>query len=760
MNILSLFIIGSSLLSIIKENIVGVVLTLSILILFSYPLGKYILILLLKRTNFFVSLCIGLLLNILIIYWIIVLKISLAFFPFLIFLLCLLLSWKAKNIIATKMTLSKQMKVLFLFLFLYYLIPPLTWDYTFAREYDLFAVGLKQSNEFRLPLVESYYPPAVAILPAAISKVIPFLTINKIMINIYSLFPLFMVMFFYFFGKEVLEQERMGFFFAVAYAITAVSKNAIFGGAAWPALLSLVYSLTSIFFFFMYKKTNDKKNLVICASMIAGAVLSHIDTALVLVYAYIALFISWIISSENFIGKKFKVIKVFFFIGISAVLIISPFLINSMENKEKLQGLWTEEKWLEQQQGESHVKNFQEVMFLVGKISMFIAFFGIVYCITKIKKQENIFPLFLLLWSLVMVLQNSWTFVRLSKLVLPYYPLNILMWMDLAILLSFLGGYALFHLENLVKSKYFIIGIFVLVLFSYGSFETVNVEGVYPGQGGYIKRGLIAKGDYVSKGDMEIMEYLKNRKSGITLNNNLIVGTAIPAMSEQESYTHVYEESYFDPSKSEFFEERTDSINQFFANPISNSSFAFIKDKKFSYIFLTNEQVYGGQNKPYYYNPALIESGNYTIIKRSNGAKLLVLGNSKEVIKHFEVETYVDTGGFTGGVIKQYNAPAMIAKTVRMETGTKIVIPTIEIEEFINNPSTIYVKYTSFKHAPQLLIRNGDNECITKKSTNKIQFVETSCSFEIEDADIELTTNDNLLFIPLEIDWIEITKRE
>lgn len=754
MNILSLFVIGNSLLSIMRENIIGVLLTILFLILFSYPLGNVVLVLVLKKRNSFLSTSLGLLLNMLIMYWIIVLNIPWIFFPLLLLSLCLYLYWRTKNITTTKIIFSKKMKILFLFLSLYYLIPPLTWDYAFAREYDLFAVGLKQSNEFRLPLVESYYSPAIAILPAFMSKIISFLTINKIMINIYSLLPLFLVVFLYFFGKEALENEELGFFFAVAYAITAVSKNAIFGGSAWPALLSLVYSLASFFFFFTYIKTNDKKNLLLCACMGAGAMLSHIDTALVLAYAYISLMISCLFFTKT----RREIFKVFFIIGISAALVISPFLVKSIENKEKLQELWTEEKWMEQQHGEAHVKSFQEIMFSVGRISVFIAFFGLLYCIKKIKKQENIFPLFLLLWSLVMVLQNSWSFVKLSKLILPYYPLNIIMWMDLAILLSFLGGYALFHLEALVKPKYFtkvfIICTLVLVLFSYVSFETVNAEKIYPDQGGYLKRGFIAKGDYVSRGDMGLMKYLKD-KEGIILNNNLIVGTAIPAMSEQESYTHIYEESYFDPAKKEFFEERRKDIEDFFADPVAESSFAFVKDKNISFIFLANEQTYEEQRGSYYYNPSLIESGNYSIIMRSNGAKIMVLKNSGMIIKHFEVEEY------TNGLIKQYSTPAMVAKTVKMDGKTKIVIPKTELQTFLNKNVTLYIKYTSFKNIPVLAIQNGNDTYLLEKETTKIQFTEANASFVIKDTDLVITTKDDMLFLPIEIDWVEIeTEKE
>jgi len=653
--------------------------------------------------------------------------------------------------VPTKIVFSRKMKLLLLFVCLYYLIPPLTWDYAFAREYDLFAVSLKQSNEFRLPLVESYYTPGVILFPAFVGKAIPFLGMNRIMIIIYSLLPIFMVVLLYIFGEEVLENKQAGFFFAAAYTLTGLSKNAIFGGSAWPSLLSLTFFLASLIFFFVYMKMSDKKALLMSSFMIAGAVLSHIDTAIVMIYGYVALFISYTIIQ----GKFLSIVKCMMILGIIAGIIISPFIFKSLQNKEKLDSLWTEEAWLEQQKGEAHVKTVSEIMFLVGKMSFILAVLGIIFCVRNIAVQKDVFAVFLILWSLIIITQNTWFFVQASKLFLPYYPLNIIMWMDLAILLSFLGGYGLFFVSTFFSSRfstrYFTLCCLVLVFFSYLSFETVNAEGIYPDQGGYLKRGLIAKGDYVSRGDIEIIEYLKNQE-GIILNNNLIVGTALAAMSEQETYTHIYEESYFDPSKQGFFEERRKDVDEFFEDPISNKSITFIVEKNISSIFLASEQTYSQKNSSYYYNPTLIESGLYSVLMRNDGAKLLILQNSTTTLRHYEAERYTKSNSS----VKQYSPPAMAAMTVQMNPSTRIIIPKSEIVKFVNKTTTLYIKYTSFKNNPKITIHNGNNTIFLQKETSKIHFVESNSTFKIEDADIEISTSDNLLFIPVEIDWIEL----
>ncbi|GEM_PF-6363215 len=749
-----------------------------LLIAFSWPIGNIILKASFGKKNIILATAIGFLTNIIIMYWSIYLKIPALFFFVLLTFISLISIFINNKITAEKIEVSGKIKIIFIFLCIYYLIPPLTWDYAFANEYDLFATGIKNTNEFRLPLAETYYPPGVAIVGAIFSKVIPILPINKLMINIFSLLPIFIIVLFYFFGKTILLNEKLGLFFSGAYALSALSKNSIFGGSAWPSLLSLTYSLTFLIFF-IYSLNHCKKifnmhslPILIAAIMMSGAVLSHFDTAFVLIYAYIALFITYLIkmasnqkSNKNKYHDNYYAIAKFFIVPCIAIVIISPFVYSTIKNREIVNAAWDQKSWCFQQKNESRVKSFSEIIFVTGRILSIFVISGALFLLYtagngKIK-QTNFFPLFLIIWSTIMLIQNTWFFVRLSRLFLPYYPLNIIMWMDLAILFSFLAGYGFFSIDNLIKikylKKYFNYILIVLIIVTYVSFETNNFENIYPDQGGYLKRGIVSKGDYVSLGDLELMDYLKtnekNLKGSILNSNELIVGNLLPANSERYTYTHFYVKSYLDPSKEEFFEEKKSKINKFFFNPLTAESIEFIKTNNISYIFLSNEQSTGLEKHSYQYNINLLESGIYQVKHRFNGAKLLNLADSDSntILKHFEAEDFSD------GAIKSYYPPASKGKSILLDNTTKITIPQNKLRSFINKTITIYVKHTSFVNKPELTINLRNSSIKVKTKTNQVMFTETNVTSKFIEGDVVIYSNDNLVFIPIEVDWIEIT---
>ena len=61
----------------------------------------------------------------------------------------------------------------------------------------------------------------------------------------------------------------------------------------------------------------------------------------------------------------------------------------------------------------------------------------------------------------------------------------------------------------------------------------------------------------------------------------------------------------------------------------------------------------------------------------------------------------------------------------------------------------------SFINSPSLVIKTGNLNYYIKNPTSKIIFTETSIRMKVID-DISITTSADLLFLPIEVDWIEI----
>ncbi len=648
------------------------------------------------------------------------------------------------------------------FLFLYYAIQPLSLEYGFTRDYDVAARGLQQTGKFVLPgyFIETYYPPLVSIVSvhyAVLLDFVPEANLNKIMISIFTLITFLLFPFAYCIGFFAYNSRQAGLCFMIMLILVTATRNAIIGGSTYPALLANFFFLFCILCIIEYKEFANRKMIPCIALGIAGIFLSHLDIFFVFLWFIFAV----LITISLFSKEKKKLFFVIFCCGLISFLVILPYFLYGYGNKAKFDAIWTEEKWLSKAQGESHPKPIKEIAQMVGFSSLILTLLTLLYCIFVLFKDP--YGFFLLLWALIMVVQNSWAMLFLSKNFIHIYPLNIIMWMGLLPLLLLTGGFGLFRvytfLEKRGKAFPFILFIVFLAVVSIVDYETFNIQKTYRPGAGYLWSALSEKNVIITSGDSAVLEFVKKNLNGTFLVPDTYAGYYFTVATGKNATLIFYEgESYHDPSHELMMNTIINQTESFFKNPITTDASTFLEEYNISYIYLPSSQgnakVLSSLYEKMYYNASLFEE--YKIIARAGGAKILQVEKGRtHHLLHLEAEDYVSET-----TVKEYYYPKSIfRRTVILEQEEKVVF--LFPEEICFSNATVYLHSLTTPITIPIEISLGNLTLAVKERSVKIKFseIENIISYPMCIQNITLQRRaGNLLVnkIPLEVNWLEL----
>lgn len=555
-----------------------------------------------------------------------------------------------------------------LIMFGYYSLMPLTTDMAIFRDYDLLALGIQQNSALKLPFydMDNYYTPGGSILVALLNLVYPEVNIHKFMLNLSYFFVFYLFILFYQLGNIGFKNKFLGFFFMVAFAISAPSRNFVTGGSTYPATTSIIFCMVFLIFILKWLKNESNKNFYFASIFLAAGALTHIDALFVFLWGFLALLITYLIFDlKNYKKYLFLFIKV----GILSMLIISPFLMNSLQGKQKLEERWSGENWEEHIHGELHPKSLGSILFFTGKWVFYLFLLGLVYLIylshrsiqlsshgiylslkgIRLSSRDKMHKpcLFILLWAIILLLTNNFLFLRFARPFIIFYPLAGIMWFGIAIVFSLGAGFGFYFLFKLISEKLdskLIITLFLIIIVSVAfikilDYETYNKEKVFNRQGGFIKSVFASRNNFYNQGDVYLMEWLKDNEI-----QNIIIpwswfAFSFPSITKIKPFTIYISSFYADPDAIDemFSRERLikkiydDNMNYTFYEHKVNDTLIF---NNFSYMFLQSSRGGYGlsnillQSSPQHYgifaySKSMLESGRYDIIQRRDGAKIL-----------------------------------------------------------------------------------------------------------------------------------------
>ena len=766
----------NSIINISSQNIVSLFLFYFYLIIFAYPLGNYIknkCLINTERFSFLFSISCGLSALSILYYLSILLKI-----PFSLFTVFLLAFNTHTIIVHLKKTLSKKKinadsrkidfysvitYAVFSFLFLYYLIPPLLIDYGFTRDYDIFALGIKQTGEFVLPFynIENYYPPLVPSLTVFFSNLIN-VNINKLMMFIFPLVAFFIYGLFYLIGVINFQNKNMALSFLLAAMIIATLKNAVIGGSTYSFLLATNFFLLFIIFFFKYLETNNKSQLLFAGFFSGGILLSHADIFIVFSWFMLALFISrFAVIAKK---KTFLDFSAVFFI---IFLVASPYLYYALSNSHKVTDFWTEQMWIDKINGESRAKDISYISLFVGNISLILSLFGII-TLYFIKIDKTI-KLALFFFTGFLYIQNHQFIHYLVKPLLHIYPLNIIMWTGLTIPIVLLSGMGIYYLSTRIKqANIFFLVLFVFSLFVFLDYETFNLQNIYRGGSGSLIAGLSSRNTAVNSGDFAALEYLKqNNFSGKIMNMDNFAGYLAPVYTEKPSQVLFYEESYHDLTKLESVNKLVRESFELYEYQSPNKIKEIVDENNISLIYLPSTASLNS-NKNLNYDKELLNK--FDILYRKDGAKILNTEktNNKQVV-HLEAEDFIDTNDAKNSVQDYTYGKTIGIKTVKLPLNQQIKLkinnsyPGNISTNISTDTSTIHIKHLTFWQPLKIEIKIGNFTKEISQISDKLQFSESSIEIDnrLLTNPIEIIgINQEVKFfgknIVPEIDWIEI----
>lgn len=682
---------------------------------------------------------------------------------------------------------SKLALITLVLIFIYYAIQPLTLVYGFARDYDIAALGIKQTSNFVLPFynIENYYPPLVSSVSVCFSKLIDnlvFVNLNQLMIVIFSTVVFLLFCLAYFIGFLFFGNRKAGVCCLAMMMLLPATRNAVIGGSTYPAVLANFYFLVLILALVIYFIDRNKKITLLTGVAFSGILLSHLDIFISFGWFILAALIT------VFIYEKDKLKTVLFALKTIMVgLIISmPYLYYGFVNKFKFSALWTDEKWMAKMIGESHPKPLGEIFFFSGFIPWLIAFasaISFVYLIKlKKEKNKNMFYFFFILWLILIFIQNSWAMAYLTRPFIHIYPLNIMMWTGLTVFLLLIGGFSLSRLNNIFGKRKATANILTCFFIAFGfiniaDYETLNLQKVFRPGAGFFWTGISDKNTVVSDGDNKILNWARKNSS---LNNFLVpdnyAGYYLPVATEKKALLIFYEgESYHDPKFLPFMDSIYSRTTDFFNQPDSDKSKEFLRGFNLKYIYLpacldTNSYSDKSQANQHYSIDLL--NGDFKIIKRIAGAKIIEYApqdNKKTKLIHLEAENFV-----LPEKTKKYYYPKSISLgTAVLKNDSEIIIPLnfTNYRTDLKKEITVYIKYLAFPWNIPFKISIGDFSTILEGNRGKIGFTESMIKVP---ADKLLIQNQKIInlkisllpvnsikrkllnFIPLEIDWVEI----
>lgn len=629
---------------------------------------------------------------------------------------------------------------LFIFaLFLYYMYIPLTSYYSFTMDYDLFALGIKETSRPELPFygLESYYPPLASLVSAEVS---PFshANMNKIMEILVFFIAFLNPIIFYFLGEGIFKGK--GWVFSASYMLLASSRNHVGGGASFPAVLGIFFSI--IFFVilleilnFRQKGREDRKEsrfeialLILFASIsLLLVALSHFDIFFPTIFGFGSLTLALLVS------KRTGDIKTIFLLSLITLLIMAPFILHELKGSIDIRSEWSEEMIKEKNLGESHPLSVSRILFfqgftflplfILGVISLFLM---LLFNHKKDSSHARLLPLFLFFWLLTFILQNSMVFLNLATKFIHIYPLNIIMWSGTNIFFAIMAGIGAIYLINAMPRHRtaIIVVLVLLVCISFIDYETLNLQGIYRSDSsGLIKKGIINRQTSFGIGDKYCLEYARQSMDGpLTTAITLFSAYQIPIYTERISPIFFYETSY-----------------------VSNSYIPETIEERFVFFPSTSD---------YYY---LNESGKVifdgTILCRSDGAKIIDIKKKGNIVQHFEIEKISSLPR------KNYAYGISCNFTTVILSGNQ----TINLDSDISGDVRLHIKYLSSPFFRQPYIKAGEAGVKLYRfgrRSNKVEMVEDYVDISDWGNHFEIIPDrDYTALIPFEVDWIELEQR-
>lgn len=657
--------------------------------------------------------------------------------------------------------------IFLIIMFSYYSLMPLTNDMALFRDYDLFALGIQQNSDMKLPFygIDIYYPPGTSILAATLNLAFPEVNIHKFMFNLSYLFMFYLFVLFYQLGNVGFKNKFLGFFFMVAFALSAPSRNLVTGGGAPPSTISTAFCLTFLILILRWFKNHSNKNIYLSGLILAAAALTHIDALLLFLCGFVAMIaVHTLFDLKNY--KKF--IYAFIKIGILSLLLVSPFLINSFEGKQKIEKIWTDSMWENYAHTEIHPKPLPEILFFSGRWVFYIFLLSIPYLIFKYCADGKIEKpiLFILLWTAIILSTNNFIFLRIARHFILFYPLNIMMWYGTAVVFSLGAGFGLYFLLDIFLRRYdsklaialFLAAMMILTFVKIADYETYNKENVFNTQGGFVKSCFANRNDFYNSGDVYLTEWLVDNKIKSAMVQGGYFGWAFPSATKIRPDTIFVNMFYDNPDQIGEITEEGRINNEVYFDYLNETSLF----ENFSHIFL--QSSYGTS----YYSESLLEGGRYDIIKRKDGAKILRpnLENFKSPPKeknlvHAEAEDFS-----TNSSKRTYIYGGMIdLTTVEMPLNSAI---RIDVSDINQNKSRyiLYIKYLTFVVPLPILVEVGGRIYKLKKTSDKMAFSESEITFLREEL---AKSNFSIVIVgdsqPLnflgntynpEVDWIEL----
>lgn len=660
----------------------------------------------------------------------------------------------------------------FLLIIIYYSITPLTTDYAHFRDYPLLALGFEEFSKSILPTygVEMYYPPGISLITGYIHLLIPDINPVAIMITLAHTFAVLIILLLYFLGKIAFQSSILGFFFASAFTMGAVSRNFVTGGATIPALLATICGLMFILFFLEHIKSCSNKNKIISTPLIFASIalgstaLAHFDTLLTFLWGLISISFCWVLMK----ARAKQAIIAIFTIGAISFVIAAPFLLRSYEYKKTLDKYWTDDVWDLYTKDEIHPKPLIEIAFVVGPLLFFLGISGyLLFLATKLhayfkhKKQEmDILTIFFLagfIWLILILISNSFFFLRLVRPIFLFYAINIILWHGITIPLTFGAGLLFYTICKWLKRKQTAIVFIVisLALFSVLDYESFNLQNVFTRQGGFLLLPFADRAGYVNQGDIEIFNTLNKLPRGLVLGYPSLAGNeGLPVFTHQKTYTHFTNQFYHNIQQHEWMGERNKASLKFFINDTPS----FLNDKNISYIFIPAEITSSEQ-----YSTKLLEK--YELIARNGGAKLLSTKKTKKPIIHIEAEKYAQKNKIE---IKNYFYGAMILslRAVELKKNTSFEIPINIPKEMQRKKAIIFIKHLTFINPLSFDVLINGKKYPINDVTKKLMWTESSIEVPLSEINGQtirfLGTSDGVSifgfrkYLP-EIDWIELT---
>lgn len=668
-----------------------------VLFVYAFPLGYLVFRQFREKPNVIYSFIFGLGIFVLVLFWAMLINFNFILITFVVLIIdfaLLLRLWRLGiKFLDFDFGFGKYLFLFFLLLFVYYSIVPLFVQYSYYRDYDLIALGIQENSALELPWynIKTFYTPGGSLLVAFLNLMLPY-SLNKIMLNLSYLFMFLLFITLYLLGKEM-KDALLGFFICLSFLLSASSKNFIWDGATFPGITSTLLGLMAFAFLLRYAKDKKRGCFLFSAIPLAASALTHIDSVISILWVFLAALI---------IFRNKRMFHFIIGVGVISLLLVSPFILNSLKAKADMEKLWTGKFWEDFANDEIHPKALDELFFYNGWPIFIFSLIGVGYLIWQ---KKFLFPL----WLFFLFLSNSTIFLYIAKPFVLFYAINIIMWFGLGIPLTITAGYGLQGLYAKIPYKtlfiILVLALSLLVLFDYETFNKLNVYRRW--STGNLLWAFDNEMHYLNKGDLELADWAKNNADGLILNPNNFAGQAFPILSKKQTMQYFYHIFYDELSKQGFMQQRDIDARAILldTNPL------LIGEYGIKFIYLPSSIDSNSE-----YNASILEK--YAIIKRSRGAKLLLTESRVTKLKHYEAEDYL-----TNGKILDISETGMTLKAVALpqQTGIQFKI----YEKFSSEKIRIYIKHSSYFKPFPFVVRIGDFVKEVKQTTFKPTFVES-----------------------------------